>query len=379
MEAFRRRLRRPDLGPEALGWPATPTVPGPADDPWRGDLVARLTTLGEDDMLNRRTVLTAGAFSLAGLTAPRPSTPSQPRARRAGAGDVDRIRATTRQFGDLDDLYGGGHGRRAVAAYLVHDVAPLLQGTAGKARPELFRAAAELTYLAAYMAMDAGVNGIALRYYIQAVRLADEAGDRTLRATALRSMAVQARELGHNQEALALADAAASALGGRGPQRTMAWVTGMQAEAHAGIADRWDALALLRRTEAQLERADSLPESEWTGNYRRESLEHQTGLSLTALGDHAGAATHYAASMDTRRPVERRTRAMIGLRCARAHLSSGDIERAAATVVDLRQDLEGIASARVHGELQRIRQEWQPYRTGRHVAEADSLAAGLLR
>ncbi|MFC4897895.1 hypothetical protein ACFQVD_26305 [Streptosporangium amethystogenes subsp. fukuiense] len=379
VEAFRRALRRPDLTTADLGWPGVASSTGAADDPWQGDVVARLRVLGEDDMLDRRTMLTAGAFSLAGLAAPPPVGPARASARRGGAGDVERIRAMTRHMGDLDDLYGGGHARRAAAAYLVHDVAPLLHGTAGRARPDLFRAAAELTYLAAYMAMDAGVQGLALRYYVQTVRLADEAGDRVLRATSLRSMAVQARELGHNREALALADAAASALGGRAPGRTVAWVTGMQAEAHAGVADRWDALALLRQTEAQLERVDSMPDSELVGNYRRESLEHQTGLALTALGDHAAAATHYAASMQTRRPAERRTRAVVGLRCAGAHLQAGDAERAAAAVLGLRQDLEGVVSARVRGELRQLRQGWQGCRSDAHVAEADALAASLLR
>ncbi|MEU4833926.1 hypothetical protein [Streptosporangium sp. NPDC023615] len=377
-EAFRRGLRRPDLVPGDLGWPEVAGLAEAADDPWQGDVVARLTALGEDDMLRRRTVLTAGAFSLAGLAAP-PASSARVSARRGGAGDAARIRDTARRFGDLDDLYGGGHARHAVAAYLVHDVAPLLQGTAGRARPNLFRAAAELTYLAAYMAMDAGANGLALRYHVQTVRLADEAGDRVLRATSLRSMAVQARELGHDREALVLADAAASALGGRAPGRTVAWVTGMQAEAHAGVANRQDALTLLRRTEAQLERVDSSPEVEWTGNYRRESLAHQTGLALTALGDHVAAAEHYAASTGSRRPVERRTRALVGLRCARAYLRAGDAERAAVAVLSLREYLEGVVSARVRGELRVLRQGWVRCRADAHVAQADVLAAGLLR
>ncbi|GGP17228.1 hypothetical protein LDL08_42060 [Nonomuraea glycinis] len=378
VEAFRRRLHNPGLTPAGLGWPDVPTVPGPTDDPWQGDPVARLTALGEDDMLDRRTMLTASAFSLAGYTVPaRRPLISSPRAgaREAGTGDVARIRATTRHFGELEDLYGGGHARRSVAAYLVHDVAPLLHGTIGRARPDLFRATAELVYLAAYMAMDDGVNGLAMRYYIQAVRLADEAGDRTLRATALRSMAVQARQLGHNREALALADAAASSLDSRGPQRTLAWITGMRAEAHAGVADRRDALALLRRAEAQLERADSLPETEWTGNYRRESFEHQSGLVLTQLGDHAAAARHYTASMSTRRPIERRTRALIGLRAAHAHLLAGDVDQAAATVLDLGADVQSISSARVRHEVRQIRAGWQPYRSSAHVAAADRVIA----
>jgi hypothetical protein len=167
------------------------------------------------------------------------------------------------------------------------------------------------------------------------------------------------------------AEAAASCLGGHGPARTQAWVTGMRAEAHAGIGSRWEALDLLRRTEAQVDRADSVPESMWTGAYRRESLQHQTGLTLTALGDHAAAAGHYAASMSSRRPIEQRTRALIGLRAAHAHLLCGEIEQAAATVLGLGPGLRSIASARVQDQLRRLRAEWQPYRNTPHIAAAD--------
>ena len=376
VEAFRRRLHRPDLAPEDLGWPDVAIARSP-DDPWRGDPVARLATLGEDDMLNRRTLLTAGAFTLAALSGMTQGDEPPPRGpgRRAGASDVERIRATTRTFADLDDQFGGGHARAAVAAYLVRDVTPMLHSTTSRSRPDLFRAAAELSYLAAYMAMDAGENALAQRYYISSIRLADEAGDMTLRATGLRSMAVQMVELGHNQLALALAEAAASSLGRRGPLRTMAWVTGMQAETQAAAGSRWDALNLLSRTEAQLDRADSLPESDWTGNYRRESFEHQTGLALTQLGDHATAARHYTASMSTRRPIERRTHALIGLRAAHAYLLAGDVDQAAATVLKLGADVRSISSARVRAQARRLRADWQPYRSHPGVAAADRVVA----
>nr|WP_311132286.1 hypothetical protein [Nonomuraea gerenzanensis]SBO93949.1 Putative C1 regulatory protein [Nonomuraea gerenzanensis] len=379
VEAFRRRLGRPDLAPRHLGWPDPDPAAAPADDPWGGDPVARLATLGEDDLLNRRTVLTVGTFTLAalsGLAATRGNPHGQARDLRAGAGDVVRLRGATAAFADLDDQFGGGHARAAVAAYLSREVTPLLRRASGRTRPDLFAAAAELSYLAAYMAMDAGANALAQRYYISTVRLADEAGDLLLRATALRSMAVQAAELGHDGEALALADAAASALGGHGPRRTLAWITGMRAEAHAAAGTRWDALNLLRRTETQLERADSPPETEWLGNYRRESLEHQIGLTLTQLGDHATAARHFTASMRARRPVELRTRVLIGLRAAHAHLRAGDPEQAAVTALGLSGDVRLIASARVHDELRRLRAGWQPYRTSPLVAEADAAVSG---
>ncbi|MFI0418047.1 hypothetical protein [Spongiactinospora sp. 9N601] len=370
--AFRRGLGRPDLTAADLGWQQVSQA-GAGDNPWDGDPVARLATLGEDDVLNRRSLLSAVAFTTAGLVPPGRPRPAAPPTggRRGGAGDVDRLRATTAVFADLDDRYGGGHARAAVAAYLSREVAPLLHGTTGPARTPLFRAAGELTYLAAYMAMDAGAPDLAIRYYIATIRLADEVGDRALRATGLRSMAVLAAESGRHAEAMDCAEAAASALGSHGPARTRAWVTGMRAEAHAGIGGRWDALDLLRRAETLVERADSPPEAMWTGAYRRESLQHQTGLTLTALGDHSTAAGHYAASMDSRRPIEQRTRALIGLRAAHAHLLSGQIEQAAATVLTLGPGLRSIVSARVQAELRRVRAGWQPYRGNAQIADAD--------
>ena len=325
-------------------------------------------------MLNRRTLLAAGAFTVAGLTSARTAA-AAPRERRGGAGDVQRLRDTTAMFAALDDQYGGGHAHTAVAAYLTRDVAPLLRDTSGRARQDLLCAAAELTYLAAYMAMDAGANDLATRYYVSTIRLASEAGDMVLRATGLRSMAVQAIELGRHGEAFDLAETAAASLGGRGPERTRAWVRGMQAEAAAGVGSRWDALNLLSRTEAQLDRADSLPESDWTGNYRRESFEHQTGLALTQLGDHATAARHYTASMSTRRPIERRTHALIGLRAAHAYLLAGDVDQAAATVLKLEADVRSISSARVRAQARRLRADWQPYRSHPGVAAADRVVA----
>jgi len=214
-----RRLLEQDVTACALGWEGTTTD----DDPWAGDAVARLTTLGRDDMLRRRTLL----YSLAATTIPAALTAPASRpapARRAGASDVKRIRTMTSSFGDVDDLYGGGHARTAAAAYLTQEVTPLLQGTTGAARPVVFTAAGELAYLVGWMAADAGQPGLAQRYYIQTIRLADEAGNPLLRASALRSLAVQAVELGHGKQALDLAQAAQDGLRAGAPARTRAWV-----------------------------------------------------------------------------------------------------------------------------------------------------------
>lgn len=378
VEAFARLLDEPGLTAGDLGWPAG-AVTAP-QDPWRGDPVTWLTTLGRSEMLDRREALTASLYSLTAAALPDRLHRITRRAgepRRAGTADVARIRETTRIFGDLDDLYGGGHARTALGAWITHDVAPLLHGTTGAARPPLFIAAAEAAYLAAYMASDAGKACLAQRWYVQAARLADEAGDPVMRASALRGMAVQAIELGHNRAGRDLADAAADGIRTGAPTRTKAWITGMRAEALAATSgDSARARSLLRAAEADLERADS-GAAPLAGAYRRESFEHQVGLTLAQLGDLAGTEEHYAASVRSRRTVERRTRALIGARLAHVQLRRRHPEQAARTLLDLSDDLGAVASHRVHTILGQIRAGWSPLRHDPAVADADRLLASL--
>ncbi|MGH3915276.1 MAG: hypothetical protein ACRDTC_17995 [Pseudonocardiaceae bacterium] len=356
VEAFARRLGLPELTATDLGWPAPGTGEAQAD-PWQGDSVVWLSRLGRNDMLDRRNALVSGLYSLAALTIPatlegilRRSGP----ARRGGPGDVARIRETTRQFSDLDDRYGGGHARTAVAAYLVNDVVPLLRGTTGRARPALFRAACQLTYLAGWMAVDGGANGLGQRYYIQAVRLAGEAVDPLMRATVLRALAVQAIELGHATAALDLAEAAIASLRTGCPARTQAWITGVHAEALAATHDGWLARRALYRAERDLERADSQPGSEWIGNYRRESLDHQTGMALLHLGDLEQAEAHLSASAGSRQITERRSRALIGARLAVVQHRRGRRDAAGHTMAQIADDVVSVESARVRRELRTL-------------------------
>lgn len=374
VEALRRLLDRPGLTACDLGWKGTLTK-AYHDDPWQGDPLFWIARLSRDDMLDRRTAL----YTLAAATLPAtiPTIPDRPGpARRAGAAEVEQIRQTTSLFGDLDDRFGGGHARAAAAAYLAHEVAPLLQGTTGRHRPELFSAAASLACLLGWMAADDLKTGLSQRYYIQAAKLAHEADNPIIGSGVLRSLAVQAIELGHRKQAAELAEAAHAGLRAGAPARTRAWIVGMCAETAAAV-DRRRAVRLLSAAETDLERADSIPDMQITGNYRRESFEHQTGLMLTQMGDHAGAEKHYTLSVAARRPVERRTRALIIARIATAQMRQHRPEDAARTILDASGDLSGISSARVHRHLAVLRAGWQRDRAVPDVAAADRLLTTL--
>lgn len=353
VEAFARRLGRP-MNPQSLGWPGTEIT---VMDPWSGEVLMRLTQIGRDDMLDRRSVLTTGVYSLAALAIPAAPRPLQ---RSGTAGATEQIRETTRCLSRLDDLYGGGAARSTVAAYLTHDVVPLLRTARGPARTEMFSAAADCAYLAAWMAADDMRSALAQQYYVQAVRLADEAGDPIARGRILRSLALQALELGHPAEALHIADAAVAAIRCGCPARTRAWILGMRAEALAAVGGGREARSVLRAAEQLLEAADSPPEGQWTGSYRREAWQHQAGTLLARLDDQNEAEMQLAASLASRRTVERRSRVLIGARLARVQYRRGDRDAATQTLARLRDDIEAVSSARIDRELRALPNDLLP-------------------
>lgn len=364
------------LTPAELGFTGSCADAAFEANPWHGDPVGHLISQGTADMtLHRRDVVRVGMFSVAACAVPSTQAkgadlPAVGAQRRAGSADVARIQEVGRQFTTLEHAYGGGHARRALATYLVYEVAPLLRGARGPARSELFRAAASLAYRAGWMALDDDAHGLAQRYYIATVRLASEAGDMALRSSALRAMARQAVDLGHAAEAVNLAEVAMSTAGTHAPSYSMASYAGTLADAQAATGDRHAALKTLSRAERLVDQTES-PAHLWTGTYRRHSLEWDTGKVLSHLHDHAGAAAHLAASLSVLPAQQRRNRTLFHARLARNQVATRMPAAAAATVQAIEADLSLAPSARVTAELRALRREWRPYRADSEVATAD--------
>src|SRR5215469_7174605 len=94
-----------------------------------------------------------------------------------GDSDVEAVRMTAQLFMTLDFQFGGGHARAALAQYYANDVCPLLDGRySEQVGRRLFSAAAEVAQLLGWTAYDIGRHGLAQRYLIQALRLAQEIG-----------------------------------------------------------------------------------------------------------------------------------------------------------------------------------------------------------
>lgn len=129
--------------------------------------------------------------------------------RSVGPAEVDRLRSTVDLFDRLDGQYGGAHARTAFVQYLNTELPTLLRSDYDeRTGRELFRAAAQATLLCAWMSYDSAAHGLAQRYFIQALRMAEAAGDGLLGASILDAMSHQATFLGRFREAANLARAA---------------------------------------------------------------------------------------------------------------------------------------------------------------------------
>ncbi|WP_405011157.1 hypothetical protein [Kitasatospora sp. NBC_01539] len=374
-EAFTRRLGRPVAAEETgLGG-----GPGPAADP-----VAGLVALGRSDMdPSRRSVLAAGLYSAAlavpgfGEAADRIDRTAAGRTVRIGDGEVATVRTMTDRLAGILDELGAAHARPMMASFLVNSVGPWLQaaGTA-RARSGMLAAAADLTYLAGWSAVYELAQGLGQSYYVQALRLADQAGDHATYCRTLRGMSLQASSLGHGPRALEYADSAAQAAPAAGPRLT-AFLRGQQAHGAAMVKDRRQAFARLSETESALSRADGRNDA--VGGYDRAAYQFHVSHVLYELGDLPGSIRALESSNRVRPPAERQGRVHgLGL-LARRQMEHGHVEAAAATWSSFLDDYAGISSVRGDEHFTALRAGVRPHLGNRAVARLDQRARDVGR
>ena len=220
-----------------VGLQFSPTVLGAIEqvcELWRSDV-------GRRDFLSGSSVAASALVEPSRdwlITAPDPQV-ARTAGPRVGMSDVEAVRAMTQALVDLDHRFGSGHVRPVVVHYLNSVVSGLLAGSYREAvGRELFAAVARLTELAGYMAVDTGQPGLAQRYYIQALRLAQAAGDRGYGGYVLAaSMSHLAAQLGNPREIAQLARAAQEGARGRVTPRAEAMFHAAEARGHALLGD----------------------------------------------------------------------------------------------------------------------------------------------
>ena len=160
-------------------------------------------------------------------------------AREVSELDVSVLHAARGHYEHLYRNAGGVATRPRVVGFLNGEVAPLLRGSySDSTGRELCRAAGSLAAMGGICAYDADEQGLAQRYFHQALRLGKASGDRLFGGYVVALLVNQALFLKEDRRAIACAEAV---LRTPGPQSTTALAAdlyAMQAKAYARIGDR---------------------------------------------------------------------------------------------------------------------------------------------
>jgi ATP/maltotriose-dependent transcriptional regulator MalT len=284
------------------------------------------------------------------------------------------VKATSETFSLLDDRFGGEHARHSVVQYLSRDVAPLLSGTytegVGRA---LFSTVAEATLLAAWMSYDACHHGLAQRYFLQALRLAQDGNDRRLAGSILSAMSHQATFLGHYTQAATLARAARMGISGVATPTLMAQFHAMEARALARTGDKHGTEQALAEAARFLERRNSGDEPEWITYFDEAELAAEAAHCFRDVNRARQAVEHAGNAMSGSHV---RSDFFVTMVLADAHLRAGDVEEACRVTLDALDLGEQLRSARAVSYLAEFRQGLAHRGSGRAARDLAEQAAG---
>lgn len=308
-----------------------------------------------------------------GARVPAQGRPAIPRQRkepergvgaRVTSGDISALRSVGELFRALDHAYGGGHARQALVRYLEHEAEPMLRGSYGEqAGRRLFAAAADLTRLAGWTSYDIAAHGLAQRYYVQALRLSQAAGDRAYGSYVLVTMSRQAVYLGHGREAVQLARVAQQGVGSSAPPVVQALLHSVEARGHGVLGEVRACTASMVRAERALETArpgDEVPY--WARFFDEAQLADEFGHCHRDLQQYRVAAQHAERSLQLRAPGYARSRLFCRVVLASSRLGLGELEQACQLGAEAAQAAGEMRSVRAVEYVRDFERRLEPYR-----------------
>ncbi|MFJ4845838.1 MULTISPECIES: regulator [unclassified Streptomyces] len=277
-----------------------------------------------------------------------PQVPGGPGGNRVTMGDLAALRSVGELFRSLDNAFGGGHARQALVRYLEHEAEPMLRGSYGETMGRrLFAAVADLTRLAGWTSYDIGAHGLAQRYFVQSLRLAQAAGDRVYGGYVLVTMSRQAVYLGHGREAVQLARVAQQGVGSAAPPAVQALLHAAEARGHGLLGEVRACTAALVRAERALEAAragDDVPS--WARFFDEAQLADEFGHCHRDLQQYRAASQHAERSLQLRPAAYARSRLFCRTVLATARLGLGEVDAACALGAEAMQAAVEMRSVR---------------------------------
>ncbi|MEW2386325.1 hypothetical protein AB0873_30225 [Micromonospora sp. NPDC047707] len=348
--------------------------------------VETIIDLGRADM-KRRHVIKA-PFVLAALGAPSrdwllatlDEVHTERGPRQVGMRQVAGIRDMFALFQEMDVMRGGGHARTALIEYMSSYVVPLLKRDHQRpVEQALYEAAAELAYLIGWMAYDDGEHGLAQRYLIQALHLAQASGSAALGAHVLAGMSDQANLLGHPHEALMLARAGRRGLSDTESPACTADLHILEARALATLGERAAATRAITQAETTFNRVVHENEPEWAKFIDAPYLFGEAAHCFRDLGQPDQLEQFATESAEgARRQGRARRGALSHAALAVGDLERGDVESAAAKSLHVVDLAASVNSSRCIATVRDLQGRMKPYSNVREVQQFNARAGELL-
>lgn len=373
---------------------AVPAVPCEVGLAWSSDLADTVEVAGQlwRADVERRKVVISAAWSAAAFAAPARDwlaawtepNPTHAGGRRVGAAEVDVVWSMCGTFANLDHQLGGGHARTTLAHYLSTAVLPMLKGSySQRTGKQLLAATARLCDIGGFMAFDCRRPGLAQRYYIQALRLAKDSGDRSIGAHILADMSMQAQYMGDGREALALARAGQRTARDCGSSLSMARCCALEARAHALLGDGGSCGQAMTRAERALTAATD-EEPSWVTFFTSEQLAAEFMYAAGELGRHADVQRFAPAVLASSAGMQRRL-ALATATLASSYLPgdgsgnhTADIDQACEVLRTAVPVAATLASPRTVNILHAVRAQLRAHRSRPAVEQLDSEMESVL-
>lgn len=328
--------------PEALGFlprGRSSRVPTPTPRP---------LPAGREQPVRRREFVAAGLAVTLGLDA-------IPASGRLGDSDVERIRRIVPALYAHDHALGGGALHRVAAQALARARRALNSCSYGeRVGRQLYSAVGDLAATAGWFAYDAGQQEAATTLYGEALQSGILAGDGALQARVWSNLAMQARLLGRDREALRIGQAAVETRQAKGDLWLLAVLHCRQAVGHGRLGDRAGAERSLARAETAFGKANG-EAAAWLSFLTAAEVMGLAGAAYQALGQHRRAAELTAASLGMLEPRYERNRVYYKVQHAEALLGHGEVEQAANVAQQVLATGRRVQSARVSDRIRALR------------------------
>jgi hypothetical protein len=234
----------------------------------------------------------------------------------------------------------------------------------------LYEVASEQTYLAGWMAFDNGRHGLAQRYLIQSLRLAQASGNRVLGAHILAGLSDQATQLGYPSEGLSLAQAGRHGLRGLTAPAALTDLLVLEARAHAVMGDAMATVHTIDAAERAYDQIIPENEAEWARFIDEGYVTGEIANSLRDIRDSGNADRFATQSVAACRRQNRNRRASLSYAAlATSHVQRNDLEAAADAATRALDLANGVPSIRCTVALDGIRGHLSPHSANAAVGD----------